>query len=127
MILPFTYITEELIEELSKVEPYGHGNPKPLFAQKQVRFISGRLLGKNGTAAKYLVTDESGKRMELIYFRQIEEFHKEIEEHYGKQALLDLFAAKENPVCLSIAFYPGINEFQNNRTIQLTMQHYLFS
>lgn len=127
MILPFTYITEELIEELSKGEPYGNGNPKPLFAQKQVRFISGRLLGKNGTAAKYLVTDESGKRMELIYFRQIEEFHKEIEEHYGKQALLDLFAAKENPVCLSIAFYPGINEFQNNRTIQLTMQHYLFS
>ena len=51
MILPFSYVTEDLIEELKIGEPYGTGNPKPLFAQKNVRFISGRIMGKNGTAA----------------------------------------------------------------------------
>lgn len=127
MILPFSYVTEDLIEELKIGEPYGTGNPKPLFAQKNVRFISGRIMGKNGTAAKYIVTDESEKRMELIYFRGVDQFHQDIETHYGREALQNMLEARNNPICLNIAYYPGLNEFQNSRSIQLTMQHYQFA
>ena len=84
-------------------------------------------MGKNGTAAKYIVTDESEKRMELIYFRGVDQFHQDIETHYGREALQNMLEARNNPICLNIAYYPGLNEFQNSRSIQLTMQHYQFA
>ena len=39
MRLPFPYINEELIHELKILEPFGKGNTKPLFAQKNVQQI----------------------------------------------------------------------------------------
>ena len=34
--MPIDYINERLVEELKILEPFGQGNEKPLFAQKQV-------------------------------------------------------------------------------------------
>ena len=32
--MPLEYVTEGLVEELKRLEPFGQGNEKPLFAQK---------------------------------------------------------------------------------------------
>ena len=37
--MPISYASMELAKELEKLEPYGTGNPKPLFAQKGVYLI----------------------------------------------------------------------------------------
>ena len=35
-----------------------------------------------------------------------------------------LFQGRENAVTLSLAYYPGINEFRGNRTLQIVIQSY---
>ncbi len=33
--MPLSYITKELVEQISLLEPFGKGNTKPVFAQKR--------------------------------------------------------------------------------------------
>lgn len=46
MALPFSYVSEQLVEELSLLEPFGKGNTKPVFAARNVQVLESRVLGK---------------------------------------------------------------------------------
>ena len=59
MLLPFPYITEQLIGELQLLEPFGKGNTKPLFAERNLRVISPRIFGKNRNVLKCRLEDAS--------------------------------------------------------------------
>ena len=48
--MPFSCVTEELLEELKLLEPFGKGNTKPVFAEKNLSIVSCRLIGKNRIA-----------------------------------------------------------------------------
>ena len=44
--LDFTAISDDLIDELESLMPYGAGNPAPLFVSSNVRVISSKIVGK---------------------------------------------------------------------------------
>ena len=109
MRLPFPYITENLVEELELLEPFGKGNTKPLFAERNLRVISPRIFGKNRNVLKCRLQDEQGNQMEAVYFGDV-------------QACLQ--AMEEHPV-MSFTYYPSVNEYMGRRTLQLTIVNYL--
>ena len=47
MELPFSCVTEEFLAQLELLEPFGKGNPKPVFASRNAAIRSARLIGKN--------------------------------------------------------------------------------
>ena len=108
MLLPFPYITEQLIKELELLEPFGKGNTKPLFAEKNLRVISPRIFGKNRNVLKCRLEDASGNQMEAVYFGDVEACLK---------------AMEEKPV-MSFTYYPSVNEYMGRRTLQLTIVNY---
>ena len=114
--LPLSYVTDTFIEQLDKLEPFGNGNKKPIFAMKNVRFISQRIIGKNQNVLKATIADENGKKRELIYFGDIEEFTKFLEANYGKSTA--------DGLDISILYYPSINEYMGDKTIQFVMTDY---
>ena len=85
MELPFSCVTEELVEELTLLEPFGKGNTKPVFAARNVELISGRILGKNRNVLKLQVKDSSQTAMEAVCFRGAEQMLSLLEERYGKE------------------------------------------
>lgn len=109
MELPFTAITEQFIEELEYLEPFGKGNTKPVFAARGVFMQYVKIIGKNKNVAKATAIDAAGNRMEAICFHDAQEFAKQCERNNGK---------------MSITFYPGINEFRGERQIQIVITHY---
>lgn len=109
MELPFTAITEQFIEELEYMEPFGKGNTKPVFAARGVFVQHVKIIGKNKNVAKATAIDAAGNRMEAICFHDAQEFAKQCERNNGK---------------MSITFYPGINEFRGERQIQIVITHY---
>ena len=109
MRLPFPYITENLVEELELLEPFGKGNTKPLFAEKNLRVISPRIFGKNRNVLKCRLQDEQGNQMEAVYFGDVQACLRAMEEH---------------PV-MSFTYYPSVNEYMGRRTLQLTIVNYL--
>ena len=109
MELPFAAITEQFIEELEYMEPFGKGNTKPVFAARGVAMQHVKIIGKNKNVAKATAIDAAGNRMEAICFHDAQEFAERCERNNGK---------------MSITFYPGINEFRGERQIQIVITHY---
>ena len=130
--MPMAYASFDFIAELDRLEPFGNGNPKPQFAQKNVRFVSGRVLGANHNVGKYTVADEDGRRYELIYFGDIGKFHEYVVQKYGAGALDRLYHlktqensdTKSEPIVLSIVYYPDVNEYRGNVSLQMVMKYY---
>ena len=108
MLLPFPYITEQLIKELELLEPFGKGNTKPLFAERNLRVISPRIFGKNRNVLKCRLEDAAGNQIEAVYFGDVEACLKAMEE---KQVM-------------SFTYYPSVNEYMGRRTLQLTIVNY---
>ena len=108
MQLPFPYITEQLIGELELLEPFGKGNQKPLFAEKNLRVISPRIIGKNRNVLKCRLEDADGNQMEAVYFGDVEDCLK---------------AMEEKPV-MSFTYHPSVNEYMGRRSLQVTIVNY---
>lgn len=122
--MPLRFATKEFVEELNLLEPYGVGNPKPLFAQKKVHFISGRIMGQNKNVGKYVVEDEQQNRFDLIYFGALDKLNQYITEKFGLEQKLSLYEGKNTKIELSVCFYPDINEYRGNKTLQIVMKDY---
>ena len=60
------YIRKDLVQELSLLEPFGKGNEKPLFAQKNLWISQMRVFGKNRNVVKMRLTDENGYPMDGV-------------------------------------------------------------
>jgi len=124
VILPFGLVTEQVIGELKLLEPFGVGNEKPLFAERNLKLQHARILGKNANVLKLSAENEYGRQFEVMYFGDIEEFEAEIEAKFGKTALDKLFQGRENDIRINMIYYPEANEFRDNITLQAVMQYY---
>lgn len=122
--MPMEYASLNFIEELEQLEPFGNGNPKPLFAQKNVSFMKGKILGQNRNVGKYTVADEAGKVYEMIYFGDIEALNSYMRKRFGEQSVDSLYYGSCHDIQMSVAYYPDINEFRGNVSVQMVMKHY---
>lgn len=123
--MPIHYISEPLINELSCLEPFGKGNPKPLFAEKNLNILSGRILGKNKNVIKMQILSNTGVRMDGMYFGDTEVFLNYLREKFGDAEVEKMFQGRTNAISLSLTYYPSVNEYREVRTIQIIVQHYL--
>lgn len=108
--MPIHYIRKDLVQELSLLEPFGKGNEKPLFAQKNLWVSQMCVFGKNRNVVKMRLTDENGYPMDGVYFGNGDEF---AEEGRGKRKI-------------SIVYYPDINMYQGRESLQVIIRHYQF-
>lgn len=121
--MPISYLTEKLVEELELLEPFGTGNQKPVFAQKDVHIISGKIFGKNRNVGKYRITDGLAE-YEMVYFGDLQAFGRFLEEKAGKNTVERLYHGERVDIALSIAYYPEINTYRGNSSLQIRMTHY---
>lgn len=122
--MPVSYVSFRLVEELELLEPFGTGNSKPVFAQKDLKFVSARALGKAGNVLRFTVEDSEQKRWEMMYFGGKDNFEAYAAEKYGQAALDGLYSGKGSPLYFDVVYYPGVNTWQGNTKLQLVMQQY---
>ncbi|MBQ4059773.1 MAG: single-stranded-DNA-specific exonuclease RecJ [Lachnospiraceae bacterium] len=121
--MPISYVTEELIQQLDKLAPFGKGNEKPLFAQKDLNVLSAKIMGKDRTVVKVMLESNDGFMCEGIYF-DAQEFSENIIAWFGQEEYDKLLHGWLNNVVLNVAYYPAVNEYNGNRTIQLQIKRY---
>lgn len=123
--MPLSYVTLGFLDELKLLEPFGMGNPKPVFAQKNIRFLSLQLMGKNRNMARFSVEDEAKNRFCLVLFRGWEQFQKDVEKKYGKDRLQALMEnQKGEEIVMNIIYYPSLNTFRGRRQLQFILQNW---
>ena len=109
--LPFAYANEELVTELSRMEPFGQGNARPCFGQKNVGIRAARVLGKNRNVVKLSLQDEAGTVREALAFTDGDAFLAEME---GSRSI-------------AVLYYPEINEYMGRRNLQLVLKAWKFA
>ena len=122
--MPISYITEHLIQELNLLEPYGTANKKPVFAEKNLQILGARVLGQNRNVVKLQVADAFGTVMDALYFGDVEVFCAYLEEKFGREETEKMFLNRRSEISLSVIYYPTVNEFRGQRSIQIIITDY---
>lgn len=124
MQMPFSAVKEELVQEITLLEPFGKGNTRPVFAEKNVEFLRAQILGKNQNVLKFLVRDAEGTEMDALYFGDVSVCKGYMWEIYGRERTEALFNGKSTGIAMSITYYPQVNEYRGTKTLQIVMTHY---
>ena len=106
--MPVGYVTMRLVEQLKVLEPFGKGNEKPIFADRNLTVKSSRIIGKNKNVLKMQLESEDGHLVDAIMFHVVDE----------------LIPFKDTRI--SMVYYPDINEFNGNRSLQFIVQEWQF-
>lgn len=118
--IPLSIVNESLIKELEELEPFGKGNPSPIFAEKAVPIIDIKILGKNQNALKFLCILNNNEKIDAIAFNKLEEFKDMLRNKYGNN--FENIIKNPKGIKLDMVFYPTINEFNGNRNKQLRIK-----
>ena len=108
MPLPVKYVSEQLIKEFDALMPFGQGNSRPLFVQKELKVINPSAVGKNRNVAKMTISDGNGTRINAVYFGNADEF---------------IGYVSDKPD-ISAIYYPTINVFRGVSSVQLVITSY---
>lgn len=101
----FSEITEQLVENIATLEPFGNANPEPVLNIENTLIIGQRRMGADGQHVKLRAEDTLGKNLEFLAFNAPEHFFKEPGEY------------------ANLWFQPSINEWNGRRTVEGRLIH----
>lgn len=117
--MPIGYATKELLKSFESMEPFGVGNPKPIFAEQHFRIRHGWRLGKERNVLKLRVENDIGNCCDALLFRRIDEFEAFVREHWGEKELHRMYEGRENDIDVAFTYFPELNEYQGVQSIQI--------
>lgn len=121
--MPIRFADAALTGQLALLAPFGNGNPRPLFAQKNIRLCSARIVGKMGNVAKFMLCDADGYQVEGVCFSKVEELFARLSADFTSKRVERMLAG-DGDIVVSIAYYPEMNEYHGKRTLQMVITHF---
>lgn len=120
-VMPFEYVNTELVNQLKMLEPFGKGNPKPVFAERNLEIRGIKVLGTKRNMIKLVMVNETGCFMDGIYFSEEALFMAMMKERFSGEDL-DLAArGQKNKIRLNITYFPEINEYNQRKYLQVVI------
>lgn len=122
--MPVDYVTNALVEEFSILAPFGKDNPKPVFADRNLKISRMWIVGKNQNVLRMTLISKQGRPLSAIYFGDIEAMQTYLMEQYGTQEVDKAFHGRENSMQISIVYSPKLNTYKDSETLQFEIQYY---
>ena len=104
--MPLGYVNFSLIEQLKLLEPFGKGNEKPVFADRNLTVRQSSIIGKNRNVLKLVLEDENAYSYDAVMFRA------------------DALNVPSRGQKISVVYYPSINEYNGKKTIQFIISEW---
>jgi single-stranded-DNA-specific exonuclease len=98
-------VTEELVDMIGQLEPFGSGNPQPILKSDNLLVKSIRKMGDDNQHVKLELQDKDGQKMQFVAFNAPTYFFVEPGE------------------AISIWFQPNVNEWQGRKTVEGQLLH----
>ena len=124
MQLPLEYVTIELIDQLTLLAPFGKGNEKPVFAEKNLKMRKMQILGKKGNVLRLDIENSKGYRMTAMLFSRVMEFMAFVKEKFGQEEINKALVGQKNDIEIMVTYYPKINEYNGNTQIQIIIDRF---
>lgn len=123
-VVPIGYVYSDLIAQLNLLEPFGKGNPKPLFADRKIRIRSARVLGTNRNVVKMEIAGGDCHSRKAVYFGDADQFLADLRERFGQEEADAMLKGKMNAIELSIVYEPALDTYHGANEVQLVIRHY---
>lgn len=122
--MPVSYVTRELVREFEILAPFGKGNPRPVFADRNLYISRMWCVGKNQNVLRLSLSSSDGRPISAIYFGNIELFMDYLREKYSSEDVELALRGKENRLVISVVYAPRINTFRDEENLQFEIQYY---
>lgn len=120
--MPISYITERLVNQLGCLEPFGKGNEKPVFADRNLVIERLRICGKEGRVFQMKVRNAAAVSMDAVYFGDVEDLLLPLTEKYGKVVAQDTLAGRcVHEAALHFTYYPEMDHYYETPRIKLRL------
>lgn len=100
----------EFAESLEKLRPFGKDNPRPIFANKGVDIADVEMIGKDKRTMRMKLF-QNGNYYNAIKFNALDDY----------EYLSLKFDGNIKGNKIDIVYYPDVNEFRGNRTLQIKL------
>lgn len=118
--MPIGYITFPLIEQLKLLEPFGKGNDKPVFADRNLVIERLKIYGSTGRVVQLTLHSPSGAKVQAVYFGDPDNLRLPLEEKYGKVVADDTMANRcVHNAALHFTYYPEIDTYYETPRVKL--------
>ncbi len=124
IVLSLSYLSEALVQELELLEPFGKGNEKPVFAERNLKIRKMTPIGQTTRMFRFLVEDSYGTQLEAVYFGDADAMEAELIDRFGEQEVRRLYQGRGEQAAMSVIYYPAINEYMGVRKLQIVIQRY---
>ncbi|MFX0548832.1 single-stranded-DNA-specific exonuclease RecJ [Hathewaya histolytica] len=121
--LPRNFNNSKFMAYLEILEPYGKGNSKPLFGEKNIEVLKLNLIGKNKNVLK-MNLKVGYDILSAIMFNNIDSFMESIRRNYGEDILQSLLNQEVRGVYMDFVFYLDINNFLGKKSVQLIIKDF---
>lgn len=122
--MPVSYVTKELVREFEILAPFGKGNPRPVFADKNMYISRMWIIGKNQNVLRLSMVSADGKPVSAIYFGDIDTFIGYLSEKFSSEDVDLAMRGRQNRLVISVVYAPRINSFRDEENLQFEIQFY---
>ena len=121
--MPISYLNFELVRQLDVLEPFGNGNEKPVFADRDQIIHRISYIGKEKQYLKFTFKTATAT-IDGLYFGDSEKLMADLLERYGEDAVDALFEGRPAAATISFTYYPQINSFRGRDSLQVLIDQY---
>lgn len=118
--MPLDYVSFKLMEDLNRLEPFGNGNEKPVFARKDITILGAERKKERFVILK--VSDSTSRSYKMKYFGDVDCLEQYIDEKNGAGSAEGMYLSR--PCKLNMLYSPHVNEFRGNRSIEFNLLDY---
>lgn len=68
-VLPFSDLNLKLVDEISRLAPFGPGNPELVFCTQNVQLLKADTIGRDRSHRKLTVVDQGGTRQKVLWWQ----------------------------------------------------------
>lgn len=122
--MPADYANAGLIQEFELLEPFGKGNQKPQFADKELSIGRASIIGRNQNVLKLNLHTKDRNNVSAVYFGDIERFKEFYSGKFGEEEVEKAFRGKPNKIQMKVVYYPEINEYNGYENVQIVIRNY---
>ena len=124
--LKVEYLDYEILDTIERMKPYGKANTSPLFAAKDLELDRIWILGKEKNVLKIRFKynlNGSLSYVDGISFDQLINFKEAYEDAYSEYEYEMAVNTSYIKGKVDVIYYPSINEFNGNKSIQLVIKN----
>ncbi|MBR5368380.1 MAG: single-stranded-DNA-specific exonuclease RecJ [Lachnospiraceae bacterium] len=121
-VVPFEMMTEETVEWINRLAPFGTPNEKPLFAQRDLDVVSLGYMGRENTSLRLRLKTPGGTYVTASNFFVAAESISKLERMFGEEEVRKALAGRSCNMKITVAYEAQINEFRDKREVQMIVR-----